>query len=529
MKKLICLFSALIILMGIFSVTAYADYENTHENTGVYYEDLTSVALTQVGYKTDGTLKYGTDKNNSLSFLLWCAGQADIPGEVIPQADTVTELYDFFSGNMMVNSNPEHIPQNGDIMFLGEGDTAEECAIVIFADEEYIFAVICESDKAVRKKMYTMGMSKIIGYATPDYSYISNMVPGNHITIASTLNLRSEPNTDCDVLAKIPLGTSVHIEEISEEWGRITYNGITGWIHMDYTVLFDDDHTEASEYAVKWHTIDVSKWQGDIDWSKVYKSNISAVLIRIGLRGSETREVLFDDEFFEYYNGAKAQGLHVGCYFYSTATNEQEALEEARFVIDAIREHDLEFDMPVYYDMEDRVTERCGKTMINKITRVFLDEMKDENIYSGVYCNISWVENYYNASMFEDHALWIAEWHEKCAYKNSYGMWQYTDKGSISGVESRYTDLNICYINYPALIADSGYNVEIEKPEKEILPGDVNSDKKITASDARLALRIAANLHTPTDDEKTAADINSDGKITASDARKILRKAANLE
>lgn len=531
MKRYLSIIISVIVFLSAFTVMTSAAFENTHKNTGSYADDIAEISLTQVGCTADESEKYGNNVNASLNFIIWCADEAKIPNEVIPTTETVSNLYDFFTEGMRINANPDYIPERGDILFIGDdGITAENCAIVISTDTQFVTAVICDNDNTVKKKLYTIGMEKIIAYATPDYSYVSNYTTGKHMTTASFLNLRKEPNTSCTVLTKIPIGTIVDITDFSSDgaWGYITYNGYNGWISMDYAVLYDDSHAGTSEYAVNWNVIDVSKWQGNIDWSKVASGDIKAVIMRIGLRGSLTREILIDERFLEYYKGAKEQGLHVGCYFYSTATTTDEAKAEAQFVIDTINKYDLEFDMPVYIDMEDAVTERCGKTAIFNITYTFLSEMDKVNIYSGVYCSTSWASDYYNDALFSNHALWIADWHDKCSYSGEYGMWQYTEHGGVSGIESRYTDLNICYIDYPRFISDNEYNTE-KIPSADMLIGDINADGSVTASDARIALRISANLYSPTYTEKIAADVTGDGRITAADARKILRIAAKLE
>ena len=531
-KKITAFISAILIITGIFPLTAFADFEITYKNTGVYADDLVGVALTQAGYKDADNFKYGDGDNNSLLFLQWCVAKASVPSKTIPETETVSELYDYFVSEDQLFSDALHKPKKGDIMFIGEADGITECAIVISSDEDFVFAVICEKDFAVRKKMYTIGISKILGYASPDYTYVPDHTPdGSYRTIATNLNFRKEPNTSCDVLATIPFGTVIEVIECTEDenWGRIDYNGVSGWVSMDYVVRFTDGYSDKSAYSVYWDVLDVSKWQGNINWAKLASGSIRGVILRIGLRGSATREILMDERFLEFYEGAKAQGLYVGCYFYSTATNDNEAVEEAEFIINAIKQYNLEFDMPVYIDMEDSVTEECGRSAIYSMTKAFLNKMERVNIYSGVYCSRSWANSYYNDSLFEDYELWIADWGEECEYDGEHGMWQYSEKGAISGVDNRYTDLNICYRNYPRLIKDKGYNILRDHEEEKITAGDVNADGRITASDARLALRISANLHSPTTDEKLAADYNHDGKVTASDARKILRKSANLE
>lgn len=527
MKKIFSQVLAAIILICMCTFTVHADFENNHINSGDYADDLASVALTQVGYIAEGTSKYGDGEIGNLKFFSWCASQASIPDDIIPEADTISELFDFFSENFRTNSNPEYIPQKGDIMFLSENGEFNACAVVISTDEQYVTAVLEDSDNEVKKKMYELGIEKITAYATPDYSFVSNYTEGKHMTTASNLNLRSEPNTSCSILTKIPIGTIVDITKFSGNWGYITYNGYSGWISMDYAVFFDDSHSDTSEYSVKWNVIDVSKWQGSIDWSKVAAGDIQGVIMRIGLRGSGTRQIVIDENFLTYYEGAKSAGLHVGCYFYTTATSTQEAVEEAEFVIDTVDKYDLEFDMPVYLDMEDAIVEKCGKTEIFNMTYAFLERMTQENIYSGVYCSTYWANAYYNQTLFTNHSLWIAEWHDKCNYNGEYGMWQYTSTGSVSGIESRYTDLNICYIDYPAFIRDMNYNNMTDK--KELSPGDINGDGNVTAADARIALRISAYLYEPTQEEENAADINMDGTVTAADARTILRISAKLE
>ena len=97
----------------------------------------------------------------------------------------------------------------------------------------------------------------------------------------------------------------------------------------------------------------------------------------------------------------------------------------------------------------------------------------------------------------------------------------------VSGIDANYTDLNICYINYPALIADLGYNKDTDTQERE--KGDINADGKINSNDARTALRASAKLVTLKGNAKIAADMDDDGNVSASDARKILRISAKLE
>lgn len=530
MKKLSCILFATLIFISIFTPTACA-FPNTHINTGDLKSDIIAIAKTQTGYQeTDNNSKYddavsGNFSNSSAAFLGWCANEASAPEEVIPRIADVEKLYQFYNEQVKIHTPDEHLPAEGDIIFLSKNGKPEFCGLVLYSDDEYVTAIIGDEDGYVRKKMYSVTLSKIYAYATPDYSISAIHTPGRYMTTASALNFRSEPTTSSTSFCKIPLGTIITITSIKGDWGSLEYNGKTGWVHLDYVVPYDDSHADTSEYAVKWNVIDVSKWQGNINWDKIADADIEGVIIRIAFRGTATKVIHTDEKFYEYYEGAKKAGLHIGCYFYSAATTVEEAKEEARYVVNEIRKNNLSFDMPVYIDMEDKVVQRTGKTMIFNMTKAFFDVMDDENIYSGVYCSTVWAEDYYTPALFTNNALWIADWRDKCLYNGEYGMWQYTEYGSVSGIDANYTDLNICYVNYPELIKDLGYNKEPANRKR----GDVDGNGKVNASDARLALRCAAGLEILTDKARLAADMNNDGNIHAADARTILRIASQLE
>lgn len=525
MKRIISCILTITLLLSV-SVASYADFENTYMNTGNHADDFVSVALTQIGYTAENESKYSENPDWNIDFIVWTATEADIPETVIPDADNAQQMYDFFAEKNQVHSRDEYTPVKGDIMFFTDGEALTACAIVLSAAEEYITAIIGDDNNCVNKKIYASGIEKIYAFATPDFTFTSKYEAGTYSTTASVLNFRAGPGTDSDIIDKIPMGAVVEITFFKGDWGYTTYNGKNGWISMEYTSTYKDTYHNIGTYAVNWKVIDVSKWQGKIDWEKVAEAGFSAVIIRIGLRGSVSREILIDDKFLEYYEGAKAQGLHIGCYFYSAAKSTDDAVKEAEFVIKTIKDNNIELDMPAYIDMEDKVVEKCGKTAIFNMTKAYLDTMDKANIYSGVYCSAYWAKDYYNQTLFNSHALWIADWDGSCDYTGEHGMWQYSEKGRITGIETKYTDLNTCYVNYPEIIADYGYNTE---DETEYNIGDIDRNGEITAADARLALRISAQLQIPTDYESVVADINSDKIITASDARIILRISAELD
>lgn len=535
MKRILAFFFSCCLCLVIAMPTAAAEFENTHRNSGNAAVDLVEIALTQVGYSgtkyTDRAARQDID--DSAAFVSWCASEAQIAVDILPQENNTQQLYSFFRNSHQLITDDDYDPNAGDLVFFGENESASQCGIYISSDsvydEPYITVVLCDSDHTVYKKQYRSNSVKMIAFASPNYSQPRQYETGTYRTTASYLNFRSDPDISAEAICQIPMGTTVTVTEISGEWGKITYNDAIGWINMQYAAVYEDTHTNTSDYAVNWTVIDVSKWQGNINWEKVANGDIKAAILRIGLRGTKTKTILPDERFEEYYNGAKKAGLAVGCYFYSAATTVEEAREEADYVLDRIESLSLQFDMPVYYDVEAGVIEKTGKANIQAITTAFLDRMDEAGIYTGVYASTSWATDYYYAdNIIGDHPLWIADWREECGYPGEYGMWQFTEKGSVSGIEERYTDLNICYVDYPSLIADITAG-KLPKPDQPYKQGDVNGDGIVTATDARLALRISAKLSTATEKQFLAADVDADSVVTATDARMILRVCAALD
>ncbi len=538
MKKIISIFISFILLISLNLITYAETEKKAHINTGELRVDMIGHAKSQLGYEsTDEESKFDFITSNetdnwSASFIVWCANSAFISEESIPRTSSITNLYEFFNENQNFYSKEDYTPLAGDIIFITKNNELSHCGIVTNIDENYVTAIVGDDENAVKKKMYDLNLEKISGYASPDYTKRAVITKGNHITTTDLLNFRKEPNTDCEILDKIPMGTILNISEIRNGWGKTTYNEKNGYVSMDYVSEYNAIHTDP-RYEVNWNVIDISKYQPEIDWNELVNSDISAVIIRMGFRATRTKVIYEDERFLEYYNNAKQIGLHVGCYFYSGATTSIEAIEEANYIVNYIKTNNLSFDMPVYWDVEDAIIKATGKDNICNMTEDFFNVMDYAKIYSGVYTSSSWMKDFFNPALFSGHALWLADWRGYCGYSGDYGMWQYTENGSVSGIKGD-VDKNYCYINYPLLISDFNFTppttpVPPTPPAAEIQKGDINKDGKITAADARTVLRISAKLEDMPDENKTIADYNNDDKVTAADARLILRKSAKLE
>ncbi len=194
--------------------------------------------------------------------------------------------------------------------------------------------------------------------------------------------------------------------------------------------------------------IDVSKWNGDIDWNAVKNSGVNYVIIRCGYRGSTTGALIEDPKFRTNIKGASSAGLKVGVYFFSQATNEVEAVEEASMVLSLIKGYNISY--PVFLDVEpsggrgDSISKEARTAVIN----AFCQTISNSGYASGVYANKTWLESKFNTgSLTSSCKIWLAQYAAKPTYGGKYNMWQYTSKGKVSGIKGD-VDMNLSYLGY---------------------------------------------------------------------------------
>lgn len=296
--------------------------------------------------------------------------------------------------------------------------------------------------------------------------------------------------------------------------------------------------------------IDVSKYQGDINWSQVRESGIDYAIIRAGFRGYGTGTIVMDTCYTKYMQGAIEAGLDVGVYFYSQAINEKEAKEEADFVLKNIKNYDI--NCPVYIDMEDVGVSGGGrfdkanltKAQKTAIADTFCSTILEAGYSSGIYANKYWLNNVLDTKLLEDkYQIWLAHYTSSTDYTGRYQTWQYTSTGTVNGITG-HVDGDVHYVTSDdKLNAKFGNNSFIsERPtisnteestddqskityNKYI--GDVNFDGRIDSKDSTLILKYFAETITHKETELTEeqvknADVNQNGKVESSDATVIL-------
>ena len=192
--------------------------------------------------------------------------------------------------------------------------------------------------------------------------------------------------------------------------------------------------------------IDVSKFQGEIDWEKVADSGVEYAFIRVGNRGTSTGKIVEDEYFEANIKGAIDAGIEVGVYFYSSAVNDEEALEEAKFVLDAIKPYEVTY--PVVIDVErpdgsDYRTQNVTQDQMTGIVRKFCDTVKDSGYTPMIYGNNETFALMLNMAEVEDIDKWVAFYNVPLYFPYEFSIWQYSASGKIDGIKGE-VDFNIC-------------------------------------------------------------------------------------
>ena len=208
---------------------------------------------------------------------------------------------------------------------------------------------------------------------------------------------------------------------------------------------YEDEHFTSS------FGIDVSEFQEEIDWKKVSEDKVEFAYIRVGRRGATTGLLYEDEKFEENYKGAKENGIKTGVYFFSQAINEEEAVEEAKWVIDHIK--DKELDLPVVFDCEEVYLsdekprlDGLDKEQHTANTIAFLEEMKKNGYEVMVYTYLYWADTYYDMDQISVYPIWFAQYDaDVINLEWPVNIWQYSNNGTINGIKEP-TDLNIMFI-----------------------------------------------------------------------------------
>ena len=310
---------------------------------------------------------------------------------------------------------------------------------------------------------------------------------GSYITSATCLvKVRANPKNDKETKLKDSNGTQLYVKVDEKTYREAVYADYydkdiklyimgdvkyTGWQTIDGKVYFftasgDKVTGEQIIQGAKYNFasdgslvtgngalgIDVSKWNGNIDWEAVKNSGINYVIIRCGYRGYTTGSLIEDPKFTANIKGAIAAGLKVGVYFFTQAIDEREAVEEASMVLSQIKNYKISY--PVFLDVESSgASGGSGRAdSIDKATRTavckaFCETIKNAGYNAGIYANKHWLETKINAGELSAYKIWLAQYASSPTYTGRYDLWQYRSTGRVSGI-STDVDMDLSYLGY---------------------------------------------------------------------------------
>lgn len=366
---------------------------------------------------------------------------------------------------------------------LKVGETATLKAEVTGADNKDKTFVSSNAEIATVDAATGVITAKAVGTADIYVKAAAKKPDGSEVTAKCTVTVVSDPTKDTTTLLKDKSGHQVYIKTAEGKFVEAKFADYytaakfyiqsdaiykyTGWQTIDGATYYYDEkgnkvtgdqviggikYSFTSEGKLNMNGgtlgIDVSKWQSSVDWNAVKNSGISFVIVRCGYRGSSTGVLVQDPKFASYASGASKAGLKVGLYFFTQAVNEVEAVEEASMCISLAKNYSISY--PIFIDTERVSNGRANK--IDKATRTavckaFCETIKSAGYTPGVYASKSWFNDNLNVSSLNNYKIWLAQYASTPTYANKYDMWQYTEKGKISGIKEN-VDLNISYLGY---------------------------------------------------------------------------------
>ena len=211
-------------------------------------------------------------------------------------------------------------------------------------------------------------------------------------------------------------------------------------------------HNSRFDGYQKLDCVDVSVFQGKIDWQSVAAAGVDAAIVRAGYRSYDKGEIKEDKYFASNLKNAYDAGLQTGVYFYTQAISTEEAREEARYVLDALGKVDnVSLSFPIYVDMEhvDTAKGRLDEMKYSpaehtEIVKAFCDVIEAAGYQAGVYSSRSFMEDHLNMKELESRSVWMASCGFKTSYKGRYDMWQYSHKSRVSGIRGT-VDRSVIY------------------------------------------------------------------------------------
>lgn len=272
----------------------------------------------------------------------------------------------------------------------------------------------------------------------------------------TSCSVEKAPDTSANNTEKIvidnPQKETLTFVDAHGEWYTTTIDPDVPKHDYNWDYLTNDEngisYTGDDRYTIR-KGVDVSYYQGNIDWAKVKAAEYEFAILRIGFRGyGESGTLKMDEKFQTNLANAKATGLDVGVYFFAQAVNEQEAVEEADFVLSILNGMPLE--LPVIYDPElirdaKARTDNVTGEQFTLNTIAFCEAIKEAGYEPMIYSNMVWEATLFDMEKLQDYPFWYADYEAVPQTPYDFSIWQYSETGKVDGIEGN-VDLNIQFI-----------------------------------------------------------------------------------
>lgn len=287
-----------------------------------------------------------------------------------------------------------------------------------------------------------------------------------------------------------------------------------------------------------FNAIDVSKWQGTINWDTVKKAGVSHAMIRAGY-GNSVRQM--DPQYKRNAAQCIALGIDWGVYWYSYATNVEQARQEARCCLQTIQ--GLKPTMPVAYDIEyEPGILALNNAQRTAMVKAFLEEVEAAGYYGILYASTDFIRNKLNWQELPQYDVWAAQYGSRCTCPLPFGIWQYSSKNplQIPGFGSSL-DCNHVYKDYPAIIQSAGLNgftAPDPNPEPDLSTyNQLLAIGPITNGDAWDLQQLCSDLgltgqglyHSDWADADKLTQTLAIGPVSSGDAWRIMRRCEQLQ
>ena len=238
--------------------------------------------------------------------------------------------------------------------------------------------------------------------------------------------------------------------KVEDSSGNITTKDFILKVKNEVSSTYKEEELSFEDAKLRYKTddtklgIDVSKWQGDIEWQKVKASGIEFAILRMGYQNGFDGDVLIDPYFESNIKGCIENDIPIAVYFSSYSKTSEESKAQAEWICQKLKEYNYS-NISISYDWENWTSFNKLKMCLNDLNSMadtFMDECVSQGYKSMLYGSKTYLESFWKNS--KNYPVWLANYVQKTTYENQYKIWQCSQKGTISGING-YVDINVMY------------------------------------------------------------------------------------